>query len=87
MSKKTLLAMGFAVALLSACGGGGGGGIDSIPVTEAVPSGASTSSTEATEYVAELSTEPESTTDSLEPISNLPETLATDDSAEPAAVE
>lgn len=84
MSKKTLLAMGFAVAMLSACGGGGGGG--STPVTEAVPSGASTSSTEATEYVAELSTEPESTTDTLEPVT-VPDTLATDDSAEPAAVE
>ncbi len=86
MSKKTLLAMGFAVALLSACGGGGGGGPD-IPVTEAVPSSASTSSTAATEYVAELSTEPESTTDELEPITDLPTTLATDDTAEPAAVE
>ena len=87
MSKKTLLAMGFAVAMLSACGGGGGGGGRDIPVTEAVPSGASTSSVEATTFVAELSTEPESTTDSLEPIAVLPDTLATDDTAEPAAVE
>lgn len=89
MSKKILLAMGCAVALLAACGGGGGGGGGggSTPVTAAVPSGASTSSTEATAYVAELSTEPESSTDSLEPIADLPAALATDDTAEPAAVE
>lgn len=83
MSKKTLLAMGFAAALLSACGGGGG---HDTPVTEAVPSQAATSSVAATAYVTELVAVAPATTDSLEPITNLPETLAADDTAEPALI-
>ena len=83
MTKQTLLAMGFAAALLSACGGGGGGG--SIPGVEAVPAAASTDSVAATSYVAELAALPASTTDTLEPVA-VPETLASSDTDEPAAV-
>ena len=85
MSMKTLLAMGVALALLSACGGGGGGGINSIPVTEAVPAAASTDPVAATSYVSELTAVPESTTDTLEPVA-VPEMLASSETAEPAAV-
>ena len=83
MSKQTLLAMGFAAVLLSACGGGGGGG--STPVIEAVPAAASTDPGAATSYVAELAAGPASTTDTLEPLV-VPATLATSDTDEPAAV-
>lgn len=87
MTKQSLLAMGFAAVLVSACGGGGGGGGDNDPlVTEAVPANAATNPEAATEYVTALTAVPESTTDTLEPITDLPETLATDDTAEPALI-
>lgn len=83
MTKQTLLAMGFAVALLSACGGGGGG--NSIPVVEAVPAAASTDSAAATSYVSELASVPASTTDTLEPVP-VPAMLASSDTDEPVAI-
>ena len=83
MTKQTLLAMGFAAALLSACGGGGGN--SSIPVTEAVPAAASTDSVAATSYLSELTAVPASTTDTLEPVT-VPDMLASSDTDEPVAI-
>ena len=82
MTKQTLLAMGFAAALLSACGRGGGS--NPIAVTE-VPAAASTDSVAATSYVAELAALPASTTDTLEPVA-VPATLASSDLDEPAPI-
>jgi hypothetical protein len=74
-----------ALGLLSACGGGG----DSVKpvtatadVTTSVPTAASAEAAAATSYVSSLSTQPEATTNSLEPVP-VPDKLATDDTAEP----
>lgn len=70
---------------LSACGGGGDHPVAAVtpPVTEAVPAAATTDSSVATQYVSELSSTPEAQAESLEPVV-LPDTLATDDMAEPS---
>ena len=89
MNQRVLAVLVGAAALVSACGGGGGG--DPIvvvpPVTEAVPAAAATSPAAATQYVTELTAVPPAQTDSLEPVAALPDSLATDDTAEPKAVE
>ncbi len=84
MSKQNLWVVGITATLLSACGGGGGG--SSTPaVTEAVPAAASSDFGVATTYVAELTAEPASTTDTLEPVA-VPDSLASSDTAEPAEI-
>jgi hypothetical protein len=81
-------------ALLSACGGGGSDDMQSSAepppatvvapdVTVAVPAEVSTSPVAATNYVASLSSQPEASTDTLDPVV-VPEQLAQDDTAEPA---
>lgn len=87
MTKQSLLAMSCAAVLLSACGGGGGGGApDVTPVTEAVPAEASTDSGAAITYVSALVAVPESTSDMLEPVTPVPDMLATDDTGEPVVI-
>lgn len=70
---------------LSACGGGGDHPVATVtpPVTQAVPAAAATEPSVATQYVSELSSTPEAQAESLEPVA-LPDTLATDDMAEPS---
>lgn len=86
MTKYTWLALGGAAMLLSACGGGGGHGTDVPAVTEAVPAAVATDPAAATTYVAALSAVPESTSNSLEPITNVPDTLATDETGDPTLI-
>ena len=74
-----------ALGLLSACGGGGDGAkpvTATADVTTSVPVAASAEAAAATSYVSSLSTQPEATTNSLEPVP-VPDKLATDDTAEP----
>lgn len=77
--------------LLAACGGGDDhepmaaapGPVVTVPeVTVAVPAEVATSPTAATTYVTALSSLPEASTDTLEPV-DVPDTLAQDDTAEP----
>lgn len=81
-------------ALLSACGGGGSDTRQTTAVTPpttvvapdvtvAVPAEVSTSPVAATNYVTSLSSQPEASTDALDPVV-VPEQLAQDDTAEPA---
>jgi hypothetical protein len=74
------------VVLMTACGGGDDDPAPAPPVTSAVPAEAQTSSASATTYVAALSVVDAGTSDTLEPIATLPDSLASDDTAEPAAV-
>lgn len=81
-------------ALLTACGGGGDphGWSADAPVTDVavtppavtvtVPAEVSTSPVAATNYVALLSSQPEASTDTLDPV-EVPEEVAQDDTAEP----
>jgi hypothetical protein len=87
-SSKVLIAAACAGVLMTACGGHN----DPVavvvpPVTEAVPAEAATSPAVATQYVADLSAAPADTTDTLEPIATLPDSLASDDTAEPKTIE
>jgi hypothetical protein len=84
--KMLVLAVG-AVALLAGCGGRNDAVEVVPPVTNAVPAEAATSSTVATQYVADLSAVPADQTDTLEPISVLPDSLASDDAAEPRLID
>ncbi len=86
MTKQSLMLTGCAALLLSACGGGGGGGNNTPPVTEAVPAAAATDSAAATQYLVELTATAPATSDTLEPIAALPDTLASDDTAEPREI-
>lgn len=87
MTKQTLLLMSCTALLLTACGGGGGGSSSNdFDPTAGVPTAVTTDSTLATAYVGALTEEPESRTDTLEPISALPDSLATSDTAEPIAI-
>jgi hypothetical protein len=92
--RKTFLATVLGPLLLAACGGGGDATHVSADVPEpstmvtppdvtvAVPAEVSTSPTAATQYVASLSSQPEGSTDALEPV-DVPEQIAQDDTAEP----
>ena len=86
MTKQNLLLIGCASLLLTACGGGGGGGSNDFDVTTGVPQAAVTDSTIATAYVGALTEEPESRTDTLEPISVLPDTLGSSETDEPLEI-
>jgi hypothetical protein len=74
-------------ALMTACGGRSDAVVVAPAVTEAVPAEASTSASAATQYVATLSALPAEQTDNLEPVNPVPDSLATDDTAEPRLVE
>lgn len=97
MNKHPLHAAALAVigsALLAACGGGGHADLAVSPapapgtttanadVTVSVPAEVATSATAATTYVAALSNQPASTTDTLDPVA-VPDQMAQDDTAEP----
>lgn len=86
MTKQSLILSGCAALLLSACGGGGGGGGSTPPVTEAVPAAAATDSVAATQYLVDLTAVTPTNSDTLEPVAALPDTLASDDTAEPRAI-
>jgi hypothetical protein len=86
MTKQSLILTGCAALLLSACGGGGGGGNSTPPVTEAVPAAAATDSAAATQYLVDLTAVTPANSDTLEPVAALPDTLASDDTAEPRAI-
>ena len=88
MNQRVIVAVLGAAALLTACWGRDDDRVAAVPpVTEAVPAEAATSSTAATQYVADLTAAATTQTDSLEPVSTLPDSLATDDTAEPKLVE
>ena len=72
---------------MAACGGRSDAVVVVPPVTEAVPAEAATSPTAATQYVADLTAVATTQTDTLEPVATLPDSLATDDTAEPRLVE
>ncbi|HOX67738.1 MAG TPA: hypothetical protein PKV56_07700 [Burkholderiaceae bacterium] len=85
MTKQSIFLGSCVALLLSACGGGGGG--DSTPpVTEAVPSAAAADSEAATQYLVQLTETAPASTDRIEPITDLPDKLAADDTAEPRSV-
>lgn len=74
-------------SLLTACGGGGDDhpaqpGSGNADVTTQVPAAAATDSAAATSYTSSLADTPPSTGDSLDPVA-VPDTLGTDDTAEP----
>lgn len=77
---------------LTACGGGGdkhpadtpGAPVADADVTTAVTPAAATNPAVATSYTSSLAATPESKSDGLEPVV-VPDALATDDGAEPAA--
>jgi hypothetical protein len=87
-----LAALMGSMLLLVACGGGGSDAtpmvaaaepVASAPdVTVSVPTEVATSAIVATNYVAALSSQPESITDVLEPVA-VPDQVAQDDTAEP----
>lgn len=85
-TKKTWALMAGMVALMTACGGSDDAPAPVPPVTEAVPAEAQTSSAAATAYVAALSVVDAGTSDALEAITRLPDSMASDDTAEPRAV-
>ncbi len=87
MNKTMFVMLASAAALLTACGGRSDPVAVVPAVTEAVPAEAATSPTAATQYVADLTAVAPMQTDSLEPVSALPDSLATDDTAEPRLVE
>ncbi|MEI2677837.1 MAG: hypothetical protein V9G29_08350 [Burkholderiaceae bacterium] len=84
MTKQSIF-MGSCVALLLSACGGGGGGDSTPPVTEAVPSAAATDSEAATQYLVQLTETAPASTDRIEPIAELPDKLAIDDTSEPRA--
>ena len=83
--KSILFIASLVVSALSACGGSSSPA--PVAVTAAVPAEVATSPAAATSYVGALSVVAEAQTDSLEPIAALPDSLATDDTAEPALVQ
>lgn len=83
--KSILFITSLVVSTLSACGGSSSPA--PVAATSAVPVDAATSPAAATSYVGALSVVAEAQTDSLEPIAALPDSLATDDTAEPALVQ
>ncbi len=87
MNQKLIVLLVCASALTAACGGRSDAVVMTPAVTEAVPAEASTSASAATQYVAALSAVPAEQTDSLEPVNPVPDSLATDDTAEPRLVE
>lgn len=88
MSKQIMvLALLGASALMAACGGRSDAVVMTPAVTEAVPAEASVSASAATQYIAALVAVPADQTDSLEPVNPVPDSLATDDTAEPRLVE
>jgi hypothetical protein len=87
MKPKMLVALACTSVLTAACGGRSDTVSMTPPVTVAVPAEASTSASAATQYVAELSALPADQTDTLEPVNPVPDSLATDDTAEPRLVE
>ncbi len=85
MKQRMFVMLICASALLTACGGSDDAVV--VPaVTEAVPAEASTSPTAATQYLAALVAVDATQADSLEPVNPVPDALATDDTAEPQAV-
>lgn len=76
-----------AALLAAGCGGRNDAVVMTPAVTEAVPAEASTSASAATQYIAALSAVPAAQTDALEPVNPVPDSLATDDTAEPRTVE
>jgi hypothetical protein len=87
MNQQMLVLLVCASALMTACGGRSDAVVVTPPVTEAVPAEAATSASAATQYVAALSALPAEQTDTLEPVNPVPDSLATDDTAEPRLVE
>ncbi len=87
MNLKMFVILACAPMLVTACGGRSDAVVVTPPVTEAVPAEASTSASAATQYVAALSALAAEQTDTLEPVNPVPDSLATDDSAEPRLVE
>lgn len=91
---KTIFSLGHVRALgaimllsvVSACGGGGDNGTKPVTatadVTAQVPTAAAVEAAAATSYVSALADQPPAKTDVLEPVA-VPDTLATDDTAEP----
>jgi hypothetical protein len=88
---QTVWPLVFGSVLLTACGGGDSHEPSAqapapvaVPpeVTAVVPEEVSTSATAATQYVTSLSSQPEASTDGLEPV-EVPEQIAQDDTAEP----
>jgi hypothetical protein len=87
MNKQMFAAVLCASAVLSACGGRSDAVVVVPAVTEAVPAEVVTSPTAATQYVAALSAVPAEQTENLEPVNPVPDSLATDDTAEPRLAE
>ncbi len=79
-----------AALLLCACGGGGGSNrtpeVVTPAVTVAVPAAASTDSAAATQYLAELTAVTPANSDTLEPVTPVPDMLANSETAEPRAI-
>jgi hypothetical protein len=94
MFRTSVWACVVGTALLTACGGGGDKhgwhadapatdvAVTPPAVTVAVPAEVSTSPVAATNYVASLSSQPEASTDTLDPV-EVPEQVAQDDTSEP----
>ncbi|MBH1988260.1 MAG: hypothetical protein I8H76_13130 [Burkholderiales bacterium] len=85
--RSALASLILAASLLSACGGGGDdGGVKpvagSVDVTTQVAPAAATDAAAATSYTSSLADTPASTGDTLDPVA-VPDTLGTDDTAEP----
>ncbi|KNZ34346.1 MAG: hypothetical protein AD742_02970 [Methylibium sp. NZG] len=81
-----IMAVGASV-LAAGCGGRNDAVVVTPAVTEAVPAEASTSASAATQYIAALSAVPAEQTDALEPVNPVPDSLGTDDTAEPRTVD
>jgi hypothetical protein len=88
MNTHKFVGVACVAAVMAACGGGSDPVAVVVPaVTEAVPAEAATSPAAATQYVAALTAVAATQTDNLEPVGNLPDSLATDDTTEPKLVE
>ena len=86
---KTLMSLLLGgAALMAGCGGGSDEGtpVASVPVTEAVPAEAATSPDAAMQYMTSLTAVTADASDTLEPVSALPDNMAIDDTAEPKVV-
>jgi uncharacterized lipoprotein YajG len=84
---KTVVVLACAPILVTACGGRSDAVVLTPAITEAVPAEASASASAATQYVAALSALAAEQTDALEPVNPVPDSLATDDTAEPRLVD
>lgn len=73
--------------LAAGCGGRHDVAVVTPAVTEAVPAEAVTSASAATQYLAALSAVPAEQSETLEPVNPVPDSLATDDTGEPRAVD